>query len=53
MKEFRVVGIIKFTNGSTKVEYDSWGKVDLSIETMLQLEYIYNVKYIDWYLEYR
>lgn len=53
MLEFRVVGRVKFTNGIERVEYDNWGRADLSIETMLQLEHLYNVKYQDWYLEYR
>lgn len=54
MKEFRVVGILQFTNGITKVDYDSWGRCDvISIETMNQLANAYNIKYKEWYLEFR
>jgi len=54
MTEFRVVGLLKFTNGIEKIDYDSWGRCDvISIETMNKLANAYNIKYVDWYIEYR
>lgn len=54
MLEFRVVGLLRFTNGVEKIDYDNWGSCDkISIETIIKLADIYNIKYQDWYLEYR
>lgn len=53
MLEFRVVGIIQKIDGSQELNYDSWGKANLSIDTMNKLANLYNIKYVNWYLEYR
>ena len=53
MLEFRVVGKIKRSDGSITEEKDSWGRGNLSIATMKKLANAYNIKYVDWYLEYR
>lgn len=53
MLEFRVVGVIQRRDGSQEIDYDSWGKANLSIKTMKELARQYNIKYKDWHLEYR
>jgi len=54
MKLFRIVGIIKDKNNNKKEIYESWGKCDLSIQTLEKLNYIYNIKYNNnWYMEFK
>ena len=53
MKLFRVVGIVKYINGIEKLVYEEWGKAILSIESMNQLAHLNNIKYKNWFLEYK
>ena len=52
-KLFRCVGTHSYYNWPDQVEYESWGKCELSIETMIKLAHLYNLKYSSWYLEYK
>lgn len=53
MKLFRIVGFVKNFKGEENPVYENWGKANLSIDTMNKLANLYNIKYVNWYLEYK